>query len=67
MFQHRHYKFIAATIASMGQHNVPGLTAQQHDAIIKIFAEELRGTNPNYDRGRFESAAKGTPENGRDR
>jgi len=67
MFQHRHYKFLAATIAEMGAHNIPGITAEQHEAIVKHFADALRGTNPGYDRGRFEDAAHGKPSNGRDR
>lgn len=67
MFQHRHYVVLANTLAGLGQHNVPGLTAVQHAAIIKEFAEALRGTNPNFNYGRFCDAAEGKPSNGRDR
>ena len=63
LFQHRHYRKIAEIIASMrGMPNVVGSS----DAIANHFANALYGTNPNFDRGRFLSAATGEPSNGRD-
>ena len=59
MFQHRHYTRIAAIIAE--------LPLAIRETVADHFARELRGTNPNYDRERFEDAANGSPRNGRDR
>jgi hypothetical protein len=61
MFQHRHYTFIARTIANLG------VNEQTREIVAADFANALRGTNPNYDRSRFMSAALGRPENGRDK
>ena len=59
MFEHRHYTRIAAIIAELPE--------KQRPNIARHFALALRGTNPNYDRERFEDAANGSPRNGRDR
>jgi len=61
MFQHRHYVFIAQTIAALAVED------ETRRYIADEFASALRGTNPNYDRSRFMSAALGKPENGRDK
>lgn len=61
-FEHRHYKAIAAIIASMDSEH-----AYSRDEIAQHFAGMLGGTNPNYSPSRFESAAKGEPSNGRDK
>jgi hypothetical protein len=63
VFQHRHYVRIAETIAS-----IRGKFGNDDTRIIaEHFADNLRGTNPNFDRQRFISAAMGEPSNGRDR
>ena len=63
VFQHRHYVRIAETIAS-----IRGKFGSDDARIIaEHFADALRGTNPNFDRQRFISAAMGEPSNGRDR
>lgn len=61
MFQHRHYVFIAQTIASLD------VSDETRCTVAEEFASALRDTNPNYDRSRFMSAALGKPENGRDK
>ena len=63
VFQHRHYVRIAEAIAS-----IRGKFGCDDTRIIaEHFADALRGTNPNFDRQRFVSAAMGEPSNGRDR
>ena len=59
MFQHRHYKFIAAIIADMDP--------SYRDQVATTFARQLQGTNPAFDIDRFTAAALGSPSNGRDR
>jgi hypothetical protein len=48
--QHRHFCFIAATIADL---NLPWA---QQDAIIKHFADACSHANPKFDRARFIAA-----------
>ena len=63
LFQHRHYVRIAEIIAT-----ARGKFGSDDARIIaEHFADALRGTNPNFDRQRFISAATGEPSNGRDR
>ena len=63
VFQHRHCVRIAETIAS-----IRGKFGSDDARIIaEHFADALRGTNPNFDRHRFISAAMGEASNGRDR
>lgn len=64
-FEHRHYVKIAAILAGMPDH-APSLRACKESAIAS-FADGLSGTNSNYSRERFVSAARGEPSNGRDR
>lgn len=60
--QHRHFKAIAATIASFPfNHQYERLQMANH------FADSLAGTNPKFDRERFVAAATGNPMNGRDK
>ena len=59
-FEHRHYKAIAAIIASIGDED--DRAEQAH-----FFAAELRGTNPKYNYQRFLNAAMGALSNSRDR
>ena len=51
-FQHRHYAEIARIIRDMRQDG-DELTGSEVDHIAQIFARELRGTNPHFDRSRF--------------
>ena len=60
MFQHRHYCKIASIIAQLGDEIV-------REVVARHFAEELRGTNQNYDPFRFRAAAMREPINWRDR
>jgi hypothetical protein len=50
--QHRHFAFIAATIAAMPEHvnRIP---------VAREFAKQLARTNPNFDRDRFLAACRG--------
>jgi hypothetical protein len=57
--EHRHYKAIAAIIASL-----PDGEMRQH--VAEHFARELRGTNPRFSGERFRTAAMGEPINARD-
>ena len=61
IFQHRHYVKLANIIADMPD------TPIDKGIIANLFADGLRGTNPNYDRARFVTAAIGEPCNGRDK
>lgn len=58
-FEHRHFKAIAAVIASLPQ--------PQPNDLAALFANALQDTNPNFNRQRFISACSGTPCNGRDK
>jgi hypothetical protein len=64
MFEHRHYKAIAATIAGLDFGLSDPITRRD---IAEAFADALKGTNANFNRDRFIAAAMGTPSNGRDR
>lgn len=59
LFQHRHYVKMAEIIASMD--------SVTRANCASVFSWALRDTNPNFDRERFEAAARGEPVNGRDR
>ena len=69
MFEHRHYKKIAAAINAvcdnMSDNGVMTQAAYQY--FVFKFADEMRGTNPNFNRERFIAACQGTPSNGRDK
>ena len=54
--QHRHFAFIAATIAAMPDHAAT-LKAQKA-SVASTFADACRGTNPHFDRSRFLAACK---------
>lgn len=62
-FQHRHYKAIAATIATL-RHDQGEEIAQ---AVAERFADTFETDNARFNRKRFLDAAKGTPSNGRDK
>lgn len=64
-FEHHHYKAIAAILARMMQG--PDAEPKAGLWLVERFADELKGTNPNYNRERFTAAAMGTPSNGRDK
>ena len=53
--QHRHFAVIAGILASLDRDS-HGLSAGQHRDICETFADELAGTNPNFDRARFLTA-----------
>lgn len=59
LMQHQHYTTIARIIAM--------LPTPQRREVAEHFSDELRGTNPQFDRGRFYAAAMGEPLNGRDK
>lgn len=61
IFQHRHYKAIAALIAGMSP------VTRARDAIADDFADMFEQDNPRFDRARFLAAANGKPSNGRDK
>jgi hypothetical protein len=56
--EHRHFAFIAATIAGMPDHS-PSLRALKRSAAL-TFADACAGTNSRFDRERF-MAACGEP------
>lgn len=64
VFEHRHYKKIAHIIAQAKRY---GIVGGQHEHVAEWFAEELKGTNPAFNRERFLAAALGQPSNGRDK
>lgn len=49
--EHRHFAFIAATIADL--HSIK---EKDRTWVADFFAEKLSGTNPRFDRARFLSA-----------
>ncbi len=57
-FEHRHYKRIAAVLAS---------NADTTSSLLVDFANMFAADNPRFDRDRFLSAADGFPINSRDR
>jgi hypothetical protein len=59
MFQHRHYKAIAAIVADLND--------DIRERVAKHFANALVGTNPRYNIHRFFTAAVGDPAFGRDK
>jgi hypothetical protein len=61
LFQHRHYKAIAALIAKEDADNGYG------DVMRIPFANMFEDDNPRFDRARFLAAANGKPSNGRDK
>ena len=64
VFQHRHYKAIAAEIAEMRY--LP-IGADAQGAVIERFVAMFERDNPRFDRARFFAAASGNPSNGRDK
>ena len=62
VFQHRHYKAIAAIIAALPDDD----TLQPID-IRQAFAKAFERDNARFDYSRFIAAAKGEPSNGRDK
>ena len=52
--EHRHFSFIAATIAAMPDH-APSLRAQKASTAA-AFADACAETNPRFDRARFLAA-----------
>lgn len=64
VFEHRHYKRLAAIIAELPVR--PGGQIMWRE-VVDAFADGLKGTNPNYNRERFIAAATGQPSNGRDK
>ncbi|TAJ97166.1 MAG: hypothetical protein EPO41_04010 [Reyranella sp.] len=64
VFEHRHYKRLAAIIADMRY--LP-IGQDMQAKVAEAFADGLKGTNPNYSRERFIAAAMGQPSNGRDK
>lgn len=63
VFQHRHYKTIAAEIAGLTFDDK--LVSVEH--IRNRFANLFASDNPRFDRARFLAAASGKPSNGRDK
>lgn len=63
VFQHRHYKAIAALIDEMSREGFPATTAH----IAGKFADMMESDNERFDRARFLAAASGKPSNGRDK
>ena len=61
IFQHRHYKTLAAMIA-VNMEGWPG-----RDDFVWHCAEMFASDNPRFDRARFLAAANGKPSNGRDK
>lgn len=64
MFQHRHYKAIAAVIADFKY--LP-LEADNRSYVAEAFTEMFAKDNPRFDRARFVAACMGQPINGRDK
>jgi hypothetical protein len=63
VFQHRHYKAIAALIDEMSREGFPATTSH----ISGRLADMLEADNPRFDRARFMAACSGKPTNSRDR
>jgi hypothetical protein len=63
-FEHRHFKAIAAILASLRQRGGEEVT---YFDLEDVFADELAHTNPRFDRSRFLAAASGNPCNSRDK
>jgi len=68
VFEHRHYKAIAACLADMQQ--VAGMTpgiAFTPGEVVAHLAMLFASDNPRFDCARFLAAASGKPSNGRDK
>lgn len=61
-FEHRHFKALAAWLASLDEDR----QFTVRDLAVDL-AGELGAHNPRFDRERFLAAARGEPSNGRDR
>lgn len=61
VFQHRHYKAIAALLDA-----IYGDPPRAESLIIR-FCEMFERDNPRFDRARLIAAAQGKPTNGRDK
>lgn len=68
VFEHRHYKAIAACLADMQQvaSMTPGIAFTPKEAVTHL-AMLFASDNPRFDRARFLAAANGKPINGRDK
>ena len=70
VFQHRHYKAIAALFAGM-EHLNTRIEGDEGDMMLSStvdqFADMFASDNPRFDRARFLAAANGKPSNGRDK
>lgn len=63
VFQHRHYKAIAAVIAEMSAEGFPATT----DHLVMKFGDLFAGDNDRFSPERFDAACRGKPSNGRDK
>ena len=52
--EHRHFAVIAGILKDLGPNQ--GVFPNQNQAICEYFADELAGTNANFDRARFLTA-----------
>lgn len=66
VFQHRHYKAIAALIAGLDFDHEYGDPFNKSDLLEPLVAL-LASDNPRFDEERFLAAASGKPSNGRDK
>jgi len=66
VFQHRHYKAIAAHFARFQSLFGPSTTYTAAD-VTEYFTGLFEQDNPRFDRTRFLAAANGKPSNGRDK
>jgi hypothetical protein len=53
--QHRHFAFIAATLAAT-KPDVAGPATDQWEYVARTFASDCRATNPKFDLARFLAA-----------
>lgn len=67
--EHRHFAFIAATLASVkpanGIYEGSVFYHEQWNDLVKAFGESCRATNPKFDRNRFYAACGADPNNWR--
>lgn len=62
VFEHRHYKAIAASV-----HAIICSEVKAGNWLAEAFADQMCGTNPNFDRERFLAACRNEPINRRDK
>lgn len=65
VFQHRHYKAIAAALCEA--YFVPNAEHKTIAEIREMLADKFACDNSRFDRARFLAAASGKPSNGRDK